>query len=67
MTGGREIEMTGRYEENAYLWRMMEVAGHRQTQLLEFDGFDHGGMAGPGHLVLLRELEKLRKSAAVKS
>jgi len=28
ITGGRELEMLGRYEENAYLWRMMKVAKH---------------------------------------
>lgn len=35
ITGDREQEMLGRYEENAYLARMMKVAGHRQTRLLE--------------------------------
>ena len=47
ITGDRELEMLGRYEENAYLWRMMKVAGNPHTYLYEVDGFDHGGMAVP--------------------
>ena len=42
MTGDRELEMIGRYEENAYLWRMMKINGHQKTVLYEFDGYDHG-------------------------
>lgn len=61
MTGDRELEMLGRYEENAYLWRMMKIAGHEKSTLLEFDGFDHGGMAVPGHAIMLRELKKMAK------
>ena len=38
ITGDRELEMLGRYEENAYLARMMKVAGHKQTRLLEIQG-----------------------------
>jgi len=47
VTGDRERELLGRYEENAYLWRMMKVAGHERTELMELDGYDHGGMATP--------------------
>jgi acetyl esterase/lipase len=39
ITGDRELEMLGRYEENAYMMRMMRVAGHTDTRLLELDGF----------------------------
>ena len=31
ITGDREQEMLGRYEENAYLWRMMQVVEHPDT------------------------------------
>jgi hypothetical protein len=31
ITGDSELEMLGRYEENAYLRRMMIVAGHTKT------------------------------------
>lgn len=54
ITGDRELEMLGRYEENAYLWRMMKVAGHDRTTLYELDGFNHGQMAVPAHPLLLK-------------
>ncbi|MCA9138458.1 MAG: alpha/beta hydrolase [Planctomycetales bacterium] len=54
ITGDREMEMLGRYEENAYLWRMMKVVGHGDTELYELDGYNHGQMAGPAHPLLLR-------------
>ena len=41
MTGDRELEMLGRYEENAYLWRMLKLVGNKQTVLYEFDGYGH--------------------------
>lgn len=53
ITGDRELELLGRYEENAYLWRMMKVAGHQKTTLRELKGFDHGGMASPAYPLLL--------------
>ncbi len=52
ITGDREMEMLGRYEENAYMYRMMKVIGHEQTILYELDGFDHGGMANPAFYIL---------------
>jgi hypothetical protein len=54
ITGDRELEMLGRYEENAYMWRMMKIAGHEQTTLYELDGFNHGQMADPAFPLLLR-------------
>ena len=56
ISGDRELEMLGRYEENAYLARMMKVAGHTQTTLLELDGFDHGTMPGPGFELAVKEI-----------
>jgi acetyl esterase/lipase len=58
ITGDRELEMLGRYEENAYMWRMMQISGHKQTTLYELDGFDHGGMAEPAFDLLLKILKK---------
>ena len=58
ITGDRNLEMPGRYEENAYMWRMMTLSGHKQTTLYEMDGFDHGGMAEPAFDLLLKILEK---------
>lgn len=54
ITGDRELELLGRYEENAYLWRMMKVAGHPDTTLYELDGFNHGQMAVPAFPLLVR-------------
>jgi acetyl esterase/lipase len=52
-TGDREKEMLGRYEENAYLARMMKLAGHKKTFLYELDGYGHGDMPiGAFHLML---------------
>lgn len=59
ISGDREKEMLGRYEESAYLWRMMQVVGHPETELLELDGFDHGGMAEPAHFLLLNFIRKI--------
>ena len=44
ITGDRDDEMLGRYEENAYMRRMMKEAGHEKTELLELEGYDHGSM-----------------------
>lgn len=59
ITGDREREMLGRYEENAYMYRMMKVTGHEKTKLYELDSFDHGGMASPAFEVLLNEIKVL--------
>lgn len=61
ITGDREREMLGRYEENAYMMRMMKVAGHQKTKLYELDSFDHGGMASPAFEILLNEINILQK------
>jgi dienelactone hydrolase len=58
ISGDREREMLGRYEENAYMMRMMKVAGHSKTKLYELDSFDHGGMASPAYEILLQEIKK---------
>lgn len=57
ITGDRELEMLGRYEENAYMWRMMNLSDHKQTTLYELDGFNHGGMAEPAFDLLLKILK----------
>ena len=65
ITGDREREMLGRYEENAYMMRMMKVAGHTKTKLYELDSFDHGGMASPAYEILLQEIKLLQTSPPV--
>ncbi|MCW3169210.1 alpha/beta hydrolase [Chryseobacterium sp. 09-1422] len=61
ITGDREKELMGRYEENAYMWRMMKLKGHKETVLYELDGFDHGGMAVPAFPLLLNEIKRIEK------
>lgn len=59
VSGDREMEMLGRYEENAYFWRMMKVAGHKETYIYELDGYDHGSMAAPAFHILKNHIRKL--------
>ncbi|HET6557751.1 MAG TPA: alpha/beta hydrolase [Prolixibacteraceae bacterium] len=59
ITGDRELEMLGRYEENAYIMRMMKVAGHQKTRLLELDGYGHSEMAYPGFPLLIDEVKRI--------
>lgn len=54
ITGDRNVEMLGRYEENAYLWRMMKLVGRADTELYELQGFNHGQMPEPAYPLLLR-------------
>lgn len=59
ITGDRELEMLGRYEENAYLWRMMQVIEHPDTKIMELDGYNHGQMAKPAHPLLLMFIKRI--------
>lgn len=61
ITGDRELELLGRYEENAYFLRMMKLSGHTQTVLYELQGFDHGNMTEPAFPLLLRNLSSVTK------
>jgi acetyl esterase/lipase len=63
ITGDRDKEMLGRYEENAYFWRMMKEVGHPDVRLRELQGYDHGGMAGPAYPLLLRFVQDHTKDA----
>ena len=62
VSGDRELEMLGRYEENAYFWRMMKVAGHTYTYLYELDGYDHGSMAAPAFHILKNQIKEILKN-----
>lgn len=60
ITGDRELEMLGRYEENAYMARMMKLSGHTQTKLYELDGYGHG-MTEPAFPLLINEVNRILK------
>lgn len=57
ITGDRELELWGRYEENAYFVRMMKVVGHPDITLYELQGHDHGETTPTGNRLLLRHVK----------
>ncbi len=67
VTGDPEMELLGRYEENAYMWRMMKLAGHKRTTLYKLEGFNHGTMAEPAFLLLIKEVNAITKEILVKN
>ena len=66
ITGDRELEMLGRYEENAYFWRMLKVVEHPDVTLYELDGYNHGQMADPAHPLLVRFVKRVSKENTTK-
>ena len=57
ITGNREKEMLGRYEENAYFYRMMKVVKHPDIELMELDGYGHN-MVYPAVPLLLNFIKE---------
>ncbi len=57
--GDRNMELFGRYEEVAYLWRMMQLIKHPYTRIYELDGYSHGAMAVPAHHILLNNMREI--------
>lgn len=62
ITGDRELEMLGRYEENAYFWRMLTVVKHPDVTLFELDGYNHGGMAEPAFPLLVQFVKRITEA-----
>lgn len=58
ITGDRELELLGRYEENAYMARMMKLAGHKETRLIELGGYDHI-MDKPAYPLIVKEVQRV--------
>lgn len=58
ITGNREMELLGRYEENAYFERMMKLNGQKDIRLFEIDGYGHN-MADPAYPLLLNEVKRV--------
>ena len=61
ISGDRNRELLGRYEESAYFWRMLKEVGHPSVELLELQGYDHGQMADPAFPLLLRFIRQQGK------
>lgn len=57
ISGDRELELFGRYEENAYFVRMLRLNGHKDVTFHELGGFGHGDMAKPAHDLLLKYIK----------
>lgn len=61
VSGDRELEMNGRYEEQAYFWRMLKLVGHPDVSLYEMQGYDHGAMARPAYHILKQHIKRIVK------
>lgn len=62
ITGDREQELFGRYEENAYMWRMLKLTGHPYVYIYELDGYNHGDMYKPAFHILKTHVNDLLKT-----
>ena len=61
ITGGRERELLGRYEENACLMYMMRISGHEQLRLCELEGYGHR-MVEPAIPLVLAEIKRVKSA-----
>lgn len=59
ISGDRNEELFGRYEENAYMWRLMKLINHPYVYIYELDGYNHGDMAVPAHHILKKHIHKI--------
>ena len=59
ITGDREKEFFGMYEENAYLRRMLKLNGHQNNELIEIGGYGHE-IVDVGLPLLLKKIELLK-------
>ena len=59
ISGDRELELYGRYEEQAYFWRMLKLVGHKDVTLYEMQGYDHGAMPFPAYKILKDHIRRI--------
>ena len=59
ISGDRELELFGRYEEQAYFWRLLKLVGHKDVTLYEMQGYDHGAMPFPAYKILKDHIKRL--------
>lgn len=62
ITGDRNLEMVNRYEENAYFYKMLLYNKHKDVKFYEEGGFNHGGMAVPGHSLFMKWIKEREAS-----
>lgn len=61
ISADREQEMNGRYEEQAFFWRMMKLTGHPDVSILEMQGYNHGDMPHPAFPVLRKFISRITR------
>ena len=59
ITGDSELELYGREEENAYMWRMMKLVGHPQVYIYKLDGYNHGDMPAPAFHIMKNHIKDI--------
>lgn len=59
ISGDRELELYGRYEEQTYFWRMLKLAGHKDVTLYEMQGYNHGDMPHPAYHILKAHIKRI--------
>ncbi|MBL7471232.1 alpha/beta hydrolase [Robertkochia sediminum] len=58
ITGDRELELLGRYEENAYMLRMMKLVGNTNSELFELQGYGHD-MVYPAAPIVVKKIKEI--------
>jgi acetyl esterase/lipase len=61
ITGDRNLEISGRYEENALLCAYMKSMNETRCHLYELEGFDHVSVLGPACLLIVDQIGKMTK------
>lgn len=59
ISGDRNLELFGRYEEQAYMWRMLQLVGHKDATLYEMQGYPHGDMHHPAFYVVKQHIKRI--------
>ena len=59
ISGDRELELYGRYEEQAYFWRMLRLVGHTDATLYELQGYPHGEMHHPAFYIVKQQIRRI--------
>ena len=59
ISADRELELYGRYEEQAYFWRMLRLVGHKDVTLYEMQGYNHGDMPHPAYHILKETIKRI--------
>jgi len=62
VTGGRDLEIPNRYNENALLYSALKNIGDNNVTFYELNGFDHGTMVDPACFLILHYLEGWEKA-----